>query len=115
MNKIREYRQLMGYTQTELAKLLNISQGALSGYETGRYDPDIELMQRLTQLFGVSMDELYGLSEKKDESEEYKPKTIEARIVSGGMDKLPKEQREQVLAVVRAMFSNNPDLFTEEG
>ena len=41
------------------------------------------------------------------------PRTPEARIVSGGMDKLPKAQREQALAVVRAMFAQYADYFKD--
>lgn len=36
MNKIKEYRRKLGLTQIELARACNVSQGALSGYETGR-------------------------------------------------------------------------------
>ena len=32
------------------------------------------------------------------------PRTVEARIVSGGMDKMPQEYRDQILNGVRAMF-----------
>ena len=38
------------------------------------------------------------------------PRTVEARIVSFGMDKLPHEDRERLLAMVRAMY---PGLFDE--
>ena len=60
MNRIREYRRKMGLTQVELSKALNLSQGALSGYETGRYDPDIEMMHRMAEFFHVSLDDLFG-------------------------------------------------------
>ena len=39
------------------------------------------------------------------------PKTIEARIVSFGMDRLPHEDRERLLAMIRAMYANRPELF----
>ena len=60
MNRIREQRRKMGLTQVELSKALNLSQGALSGYETGRYDPDVDTMQRMADFFNVSLDELFG-------------------------------------------------------
>ena len=59
MNRIREYRRKMGLTQVELSRTLNISQGALSGYETGRYEPDMDTMQRLATFFHTSLDELF--------------------------------------------------------
>ena len=60
MNTIKEHRRKMGLTQIELARALNISQGALSGYETGRYDPDTVMMQRMAKFFSTTLDELFG-------------------------------------------------------
>ena len=39
------------------------------------------------------------------------PKTVEARIVSFGIDQLPQEERERLLNMFRAMYSNHPELF----
>ena len=39
------------------------------------------------------------------------PRTVEARIVSFGMDRLPQEDRERLLAMIRAMYANCPELF----
>ena len=39
------------------------------------------------------------------------PRTVEARIVSFGMDRLPQEDRERLLAMIRAMYANRPELF----
>ena len=36
------------------------------------------------------------------------PRTVEARIVSFGMDNLPKENRERLLDMIRAMYSKTP-------
>lgn len=49
-----------GYTQIELAKRCSISQAALSGYETGRFEPDFETLGVMADLFGVSTDYLLG-------------------------------------------------------
>lgn len=43
------------------------------------------------------------------------PKTLEARIVSSGMDQLPLEDRERILNMLRVMYNNKPDLFKEGG
>lgn len=60
MNKIRELRRKMGLTQVELANALNISQGSLSGYETGRIEPDITTMRKMADYFSVTLDTLFG-------------------------------------------------------
>lgn len=52
------------------------------------------------------MDELIILGKKViNLSDENNPKTIEAKIISGGIDKMPPDQREQALNVMRAMFA----------
>lgn len=63
VNRIREYRRKMGMTQVELAKKLRIGQGTLSGYETGRFEPDMNTMRRLAEIFGASLDTLFGSCE----------------------------------------------------
>ena len=49
-----------------------------------------------------------GSSAGSEEAQEIpeQPSTYEARAVSFGMDKLPKEQREMILNMVCAMFPN---------
>jgi transcriptional regulator with XRE-family HTH domain len=56
----------MGLTQIELARACNVSQGALSGYETGRYEPDMATMRRLAKFFDVSLDDLFGYVEPEN-------------------------------------------------
>lgn len=60
MNRIREFRIKNGYKQIELAKKLNISQASLSGYETGKYEPDIETLKAMALLFDTTIDYLFG-------------------------------------------------------
>ena len=62
MNKIRDFRRKMGLTQIELSNVLNISQASLSGYETGRIEPDMDMMKRLAHFFNTSLDDLFGVS-----------------------------------------------------
>ena len=70
MNTIKEHRKKMGLTQIELARALNITQGALSGYETGRYDPDTAMMRRMAKFFSTSLDELFGVKDDDDQNRE---------------------------------------------
>lgn len=60
MNNIRKLRKARGLNQTELARICNISQGSLSGYETGSYEPDITTLKRLADFFHVSVDDVVG-------------------------------------------------------
>ena len=56
--KIKEYRILKGYTQAEIANVLNIKQSSYSNKELGRRDFTIEEIKLLKELFEVTYDEL---------------------------------------------------------
>lgn len=58
MNRIKELRQLNMVKQADLAKAVNVSPAALSGYETGKYEADIETYQKIAKFFNVSIDYL---------------------------------------------------------
>ena len=60
-DKIRILREEKGMTQGELAKKLRVSKSILSSYERGVYQPRHETVVLLAQVFGVSVDFLYGL------------------------------------------------------
>jgi transcriptional regulator with XRE-family HTH domain len=99
VNKIKEYRRKLGLTQIELARACNVSQGALSGYETGRYEPDMATMRRLAQFFDVSLDELFGF----DGPEEIMtPEMSEIEYaLSGEIRNLSEDEMQDVLEYVR--------------
>lgn len=55
LKKIRKERNL---NQLKVAFDLNISREALSHYENGKRSPDIEMLLKLSDYFGVSIDYL---------------------------------------------------------
>ena len=113
MNIVKELRKKAGIQQKELALIVGVAQPTVSEWELNKKDPSGERLKKLAEYFGV--DELVILGtgvldlSKKNEI----PQTEEARIISGGIDKLPKEQREQALAVMRAVFAQYADYFKE--
>ena len=46
MNRIKALRNAASVKQADLAKAVNVSPAALSGYETGKYEADIEKGQQ---------------------------------------------------------------------
>lgn len=56
--KIKEYRLLKGYTQAEIANILNIKQSSYSNKELGRRDFTIEEIKLLKELFEVTYEDL---------------------------------------------------------
>lgn len=63
--KLKELRKETGYTQKEMAKMLNITQSAYSQYETGLIEPDIKTIINLANIFDISTDMLLERKYKK--------------------------------------------------
>ncbi len=55
---LRAIRKKKGLNQLKVAMDLSISREALSYYETGKRSPDVEMLLRLSDYFGVSIDYL---------------------------------------------------------
>ena len=112
MNIVKELRKKAGIQQKELALAIGVSRPTVSEWESNKKDPSGPRLKKLAEFFGV--DELVVLGKTLVDSPDQLPgipKTIEARILSGGVDQLPQEDREQILSVVRAMYSKRPELF----
>lgn len=63
--RIAEYRRKHNLTQVALANKLGVSFQTVSKWENGKNYPDIERLSDLSDVFGVTMEELIGKSENK--------------------------------------------------
>jgi len=63
MKRLKELREEKGLHQIELAKILNVTQTAISRYEKGERTPDIQTIKKLRDFFGVTTDYLLGFEE----------------------------------------------------
>lgn len=60
-NRIKQLRLQADLTQTQLAKLLNVSPALISAYELGDRKPSLEILVSLAATFRVSTDYLLGV------------------------------------------------------
>ena len=106
-----------GLTYDELAKRTNLPKSALYRYLNGDTEKiPIDRFQAVCHELNVDAGTLLGWKDQPPEDPlNDQPVTHEARILAKGIDKLPKEQREQALAVVRAMFAMHADYFEGNG
>lgn len=58
--RIREFREELGLTQSELAKSIGTLQRNISNWENGVNEPDCATLIKLTETFKISLDELFG-------------------------------------------------------
>lgn len=63
-NQIRHLRQQRGTTQEALADHLGVTPQAVSKWERNAATPDISLLPELSAYFGVTIDELFALSDE---------------------------------------------------
>lgn len=59
-NNIAKFRKERGMTQDNLAELLSVSPQAVSKWENDVSYPDIEMLPKLANIFGVSIDTLFS-------------------------------------------------------
>ncbi len=92
---IKELRIKKGLTQEELGKMLNKTKNNISQYETGKREPDIDTLIRLSDLFNVSINTLVGKKETVNSVfakllvQEYRKRNID-------LNTLPIEQQEKL-------------------
>ena len=57
-NNIRDYRNILGLSQENLANYLNIKRELISYYETSKRDVPVTCLNKLCNLFGIELEEL---------------------------------------------------------
>lgn len=58
--KLAFYRAAVGMTQAELASKLSISKSAISMYERGNREPELQLLEAMANALGISVATLLG-------------------------------------------------------
>ena len=73
--RLRILREEAGFSQNKLAKLIGIQQSSLNRYESGFSNPTPETLLWFADYFDVSMDYIYGRTEKpQGKTYKYKPR-----------------------------------------
>ncbi|KFC76237.1 MULTISPECIES: helix-turn-helix transcriptional regulator [unclassified Massilia] len=58
-NHIRTLRAERGWSQAELADLLDVSRQSVNAIETGRYDPSLPLAFAIARLFQLPIESIF--------------------------------------------------------
>ena len=74
-DNIRYLRNLRKYTQKEFASLLGVAQTTVANYENGLRIPDAQKLQKIADIFEVSLDYLLGRENRKDNSSNIQKKS----------------------------------------
>lgn len=96
--RIKTMRLSRGMTQADLARAINQSQSSITMYETGRREPDFETLEAFADVFNVPLASLMGSDPDPSDIDP------EIHIVSGLMETMTKEQKQQVIDLVRILM-----------
>ena len=60
--RFKFYREKAGLRQNKAAELIGVKNYQLGNYETNRSEPSIDVLKRMSKVYGISVDKLIGNS-----------------------------------------------------
>ena len=83
--KLKELRIKSKLTQEELAEQLHISRQSISKWEQGINEPNIEMLKKLSDIFGVTLNELLETEDKIEMTKKEKSMVVESKLFLGNV------------------------------
>ena len=115
-NKFRELRKKIGYLQSDIANILNVSTSTIGMWEQGRNQPDNESLVKIANLFGVTTDYLLDHDDTSTSlSNATEDKELNQKILQMAQDEfdrtlfkkygdLSEEKKKLVMAVINGII-----------
>ena len=64
-NNLKELRQKENISQDDLASILKVSRQTINSIETGKFDPSLKLVMKMTKHFIVPLEQIFIYEEEK--------------------------------------------------
>ena len=64
-NNLKALRQEKSISQDELASILGVSRQTINSIETGKFDPSLKLVMKMTKHFNVPLEQIFIYEEEK--------------------------------------------------
>lgn len=64
-NRIRVLRAERNWTQADLASRLEVSRNSVNAIENGKYDPSLPLAFRISDVFGLPIEDIFQREDEK--------------------------------------------------
>jgi putative transcriptional regulator len=64
-NNLKDLRQNKSISQHELAGILKVSRQTINSIETGKFDPSLTLVIKLTRYFQVDLEKIFIFEDEK--------------------------------------------------
>ncbi|TAM85360.1 MAG: XRE family transcriptional regulator [Candidimonas sp.] len=100
--RLAALRKAAGFTQTELAAELGISQRMVAYYESPQAAPPANLLPDIANALGVSIDELFGRGGKRRLAKQEGDSRLRRRLLA--IEKLEPAEKRQVLQLLDAFI-----------
>ena len=94
-NRLKELRSNHQWSQSDLARALEISRQAVNGFESGKFTPSLEMAFKIAKLFDVAIEDVFLYQEKNS------MQNLIEKIVQW----LPKGERFTVKAIKAVEFA----------
>ena len=62
-NNLKRYRQEKSINQDELAAILGVSRQTINSIETGKFDPSLKLVIKITRFFNADLESIFIFEE----------------------------------------------------
>ena len=62
-NNLKRFRQEKSISQDELAAILGVSRQTINSIETGKFDPSLKLVIKITRFFKVDLESIFIFEE----------------------------------------------------
>jgi len=82
------YRKQARLSQKDLAQRVNLKESSISAWESGRSLPDIATLWEICQIFGVTLNQMYGIEEQKTDPIDNAIEVLQ-RLKEGGANEEP--------------------------
>jgi putative transcriptional regulator len=63
-NRLKELRQLHQISQADMAREIGVSRQAVNGFESGKFDPSLEMAFQIAKLFNVAIEDVFTYEAK---------------------------------------------------
>lgn len=103
MTRLKLLRESRGLNQQGLAAELNVSQAMISKYELGISEPDISMIRKIAEYFGVSSDYLLEISDEKISISSFGLSDAEREMLFG-FKRLNGVQKEKLLSYLQGLL-----------
>jgi transcriptional regulator with XRE-family HTH domain len=113
-DNLKRLRKKHGWSQTQLAKQIGSHLSHVNRIETGKYNPSLEVVQKLAAVFDVSIDYLVSNSEEDFKEVRVEDKSLIERVKL--IESLDKEDKIALIRVIDSMLTKQKilHLITQE-